>query len=195
MNGPETRLARLVGAGAFPRLFGLMLLAIGHAAGVTGLDAQQTWTLEFTDNGTGPTFLAESQPVTVQDVMGSTLASTDSFRLQTHFTDARLAGCESTRPDLPDAVIVPTEVTDRVGSLSLAVFEDGQVNYSFRTTDDGAEYAITMNANNPDAVEVVRAVSGELLLLATGAPLSVTRNKTEMFSCTGAADFSIKLAP
>ena len=52
-----------------------------------------------------------------------------------------------------------------------------------------------MNATNSNTVQVVRSDSGELILSATEAPLSLTRDKAETFSCTGAADFSMRLVP
>ena len=100
------RFARLVRL-AFQRLLGLLLL--GHVAGVTGLVAQEEWTVEFSDAG-APTFRAESQPISVREAMGAILATTDAFRLVTDLTDARLTGCTSTRPDLPDARIQPAEI-------------------------------------------------------------------------------------
>jgi hypothetical protein len=133
--------------------------------------------------------------VSVQEAMGAILVTTDSFRLLTDLAEPRLTGCTSTRPDLPDARILPGEIADRVGSLNLAVFENGQVNFSFRTTTDGAEYAITMNASRPDLIQVTRSDSGELVLTATGGPLSVVREKTETFSCADVADFTITLLP
>ena len=69
------------------------------------------------------------------------------------------------------------------------------MNSTFRTTTDGTEYAITMTASGPDVVQVMPADSRELTLSATGAPLSVIRDKVEMFSCAGVADFMITLTP
>ena len=173
-----------------------LLIGIGtHVAGVTGLVAQEAWTVEFVDDGAAPTFRAESQPISVREAMGAILATTDAFRLMTDLTDARLTGCTSTRPDLPDARIQPAEIADRIGSLSLVVFENGQVNFTFRTTTDGTEYAITMGGLGPVLVQVTHVDSGELVLSATGAPLRVIRDKTEMFQCAGAADFTIRLMP
>lgn len=176
-------------------LLTVTLQALGYAAGFTGLAAQETGTVEFVDDGAAPTFRAEPQPVTIREAMGAVLATSESFRLLTDLTGSRLAGCESTRPDLPDARIDPAEIADRVGSLNLAVFEDGQANFTFRTTTGGTEYAITMNASESEAVQVTRADSGELILSATAAPLSVTRDKAETFSCVEAADFAIRLTP
>lgn len=194
MKSFGTRVSLLVSGSAFRCLIASLLLALGHVACGTAVYAQETWTVEFTDAG-APTFRSEPQPVTVQEAMGALLATTESFRLLADFTDSRLARCASTRPDLPDARIQPTEIADRVGSLNLALFEGGQVNFTFRTTTNGTEYAITMNASGPDAVEVVRSDSGELVLSATGAPLSVVRDQVEMFSCTGVADFTIRWTP
>jgi hypothetical protein len=126
--------------------------------------------------------------------MGAVLATAESFRMLTDLIEPRLAGCRSTRPDLPDARILPGEIADRVGSLNLAVFEDGQVNLTFRTTTNGPEYAITLRSES-GVVQVSRAASGELVLVGTGAPLSVTRERAEMFTCDGAADFTIRLVP
>lgn len=127
--------------------------------------------------------------------MGAVLVTAEPFRLLTDLTESRLAGCQSTRPDLPDARIQPEEIADRAGSLALAVFEEGEASFTFRTVTDGTEYAITMNGFKSGAVEVSRAESGRLVLSATGAPLSVIRDRTEMFSCAGAADFTITVSP
>jgi hypothetical protein len=127
--------------------------------------------------------------------MGAVLVTAESFRLLTDLTESRLAGCQSIRPDLPDAQIQPEEIADRVGSLALTVFEEGEVSFTFRTTTNGTEYAITMNGTKSGAVEVSRAESGELVPSATGAPLSVIRDRAEMFTCAGAADFTITVSP
>lgn len=195
MRSRETGVIRLLGTGSLQCLFVLIVIAFGHLVGVAGLDAQETWSIEFTDDGAAPTFRAESQAVTVREAMGAVLVTAESFRLLTDFTDSLLAGCSSTRPDLPDARIQPEEIRDRVGSLSLAVFEDGKVNFTFRTITGGTEYAITMNGSGRDAVQVTRADSGELVLSGTETPLSVIRNKAEMFYCNDAAHFTIRLSP
>jgi len=181
MESFGTRVALLIGVAA-------------HVLGVAGIAAQEEWTVEFSDAG-APTFRAKSQPISVREAMGAILATTDAFRLMTDLTDARLTGCTSTRPDLPDARIQPEEIADRIGSLSLAVFENGQVNFTFRTTTDGTEYAISLSGPARDLVQVTREDSGGLVLSATGAPLGVIRDKVEMFQCPGAADFTIRLMP
>lgn len=155
------------------------------------------WTVEFSESsgGESPTFRSDPQPVTVREAMGAVLVTAESFRLLTDLTETRLTECQSTRPDLPDARIQPEEIADRVGSLALTVFEKGEVSFTFRTTTNGTEYAITMNGTQSGAVQVSRAESGELILSATGAPLGVIRDRAEMFTCAGAADFTIRLAP
>jgi hypothetical protein len=127
--------------------------------------------------------------------MGGVLVTAEPFRLLTDLTESRLAGCQSTRPDLPDARIQPEEIADRIGSLALAVFEEGEVSFTFRTTTNGAEYAITMDGTKSGPVQAVARQSAELVLSATGAPLSVIRDRAEMFTCARAADFTIRLAP
>ncbi len=180
------------------------LLSVGPAVGAAPLEAQSVqpapsgaWTVKFSESsgGESPTFRSEPQPVAVREAMGAVLVTAESFRLLTDFTDSRLAGCQSTRPDLPDARIQPEEIADRVGSLALAVFEEGEVSFTFRTTTNGTEYAITMTGTQSGAVQVSRAQSGELVLSATGAPLSVIRDRAEMFTCAGAADFTITVSP
>jgi hypothetical protein len=89
--------------------------------------------------------------------MGGVLVTAEPFRLLTDLTESRLAGCQSTRPDLPDARIQPEEIADRIGSLALAVFEEGEVSFTFRTTTNGAEYAITMDGTKSGPVQVSRA--------------------------------------
>jgi hypothetical protein len=180
------------------------VLSVSLAVGAGPLEAQSVqpapsgaWTVEFSESpgDKSPTFRSEPQPVTVREAMGAVLVTAESFRLLTDLTESRLAGCQSTRPDLPDARIQPDEIADRIGSLALAVFEEGQVSFTFRTTTNGTEYAITMNGTKSGAVQVSRAESGELVLSATGAPLSVIRDRAEMFTCAGAADFTIRLTP
>ena len=175
----------------------VVILSVGMGLD-PGLDADRSSTIEFTESAGGqpaPTFRSEAQPIEVKDVMGSVLATTESFRLLTDLTESRLAACKSTRPDMPDAHFDPAEFADRVGSLNLAVFDGKEVNFTFRTTTDGPEYALTVNAPKGDGVQVTSSESGKLVLSATGARLSVTREKTEMFSCPGAADFTIILSP
>lgn len=182
-------------------LVGILSLGLVGVAPLGALGVQpassEAWTLAFIESpgGKSPTFRSDPQPVSVRKAMGAVLVSVDSFRLLTDFTAPRLAGCQSTRPDLPDARIHPGEIADRVGSFTLAVFEKGMVSFTFRTTTNGTEYAITMKGMGSDAVQVSRAESGELVLSATAAPLSVIRDRSEMFTCTGAADFTIRLAP
>ena len=180
------------------------LLSLGLAGVAVSLEAQSEgggasgeWTLEFLESpdDASPTFRSEPQSVTIREAMGAVLATAESFRLLTDLTESRLAVCESTRFDLPDSRILPGEIVDRVGSLDLAVFEAGQVSFTFRTTTDGTEYAITMNGYKPGDVDVSRAESGEIVLAATGAPLMVIRDRAETFICDGAADFTIRLAP
>lgn len=180
------------------------VLSVGPAVGASPLGAQSVqprpsgaWTVVFSESpgGESPTFRSEPQPVAVREAMGAVLVTAESFRLLTDFTDSRLARCQSTRPDLPDARIQPEEIADRVGSLALAVFQEGEVSFTFRATANGTEYAITMNGTKSGTVQVSRAQSGELVLSATGAPLSVIRDRAEMFTCAGAADFTIRLAP
>lgn len=156
-----------------------------------------SWTLEFLEpqGGESPTFRSEPQPVTLRNTMGADLVTAESFRLLTDLTEVRLAGCQSTRPDLPDARPLPEEIADRVGSLTLVVFEEGQVSFTFRTTTNGTEYALTMNGFEPGVVHTLREESGELVLSATGAPLSIIRDRTETFTCVDAADFTIRLVP
>ena len=182
------------------------ILSVGPTVG-TGQEAEPpqggegspgAWTVEFSESpgdGSVPTFRSEPQPANVREAMGAVLVTAESFRLLTDLTESRLAGCQSTRPDLPDARIQPEEIRDRVGSLNLTVFEDGKVAFTFRTTTGGTEYAITMNGFKSGAVEVSRAESGRLVLSATGASLRVIRDRTEMFSCAGAADFTITVSP
>ena len=174
----------------------VVILSVGMGLD-PGPDADRSSTIEFTESAGGqpaPTFRSEAQSIEVKDVMGSVLATTESFRLLTDLTESRLAACKSTRPDMPDARIDPAEIADRVGSLNLVVFDGKEVNFTFRTTTDGPEYALTVNAPKGD-VQVTSSESGKLVLSATGARLSVTREKTEMFSCPGAADFTIILSP
>ena len=193
----------IVMAPGYLQLLLVGILSVGPAVGTGPLEAQSVqqvpsgaWTVEFSESpgGESPTFRSEPQPVTVREAMGAVLVTAESFRLLTDLTESRLAGCQSTRPDLPDARIQPEEIADRVGSLTLAVFEKGEVSLTFRTTTNGTEYAITMNGTQSGAVQVSRAESGELVLSATGAPLSVIRDRAEMFTCAEAADFRIRLA-
>ncbi len=180
------------------------VLSVGPAVGASPLGAQSVqpapsgaWTVEFSESpgGESPTFRSDPQPVTVREAMGAVLVTAEPFRLLTDLTESRLAGCQPTRPDLPDARIQPEEIADRIGSLALAVFEEGEVSFAFRTTTNGAEYAITMDGTKSGTVQVSRAQSGELVLSATGAPLSVIRDRAEMFTCAGATNFTIRLAP
>jgi len=64
------------------------------------------------------------------------------------------------------------------GCLALTVFEEGDVSFTLS-----------------GAVQVSRVESGELVLSATGAPLSVIRDRAEMFTCAAAADFTITVSP
>ncbi|MCK5490164.1 MAG: hypothetical protein KAI98_09245 [Gemmatimonadetes bacterium] len=180
------------------------VLSVGPAVGASPLGAQSVqpapsgaWAVEFSESpgGESPTFRSDPQPVTVREAMGAVLVTAEPFRLLTDLTESRLAGCQPTRPDLPDARIQPEEIADRIGSLTLAVFEEGEVSFTFRTTTNGAECAITMDGTKSGTVQVSRAQSGELVLSATGSPLSVIRDRAEMFTCAGATNFTIRLAP
>lgn len=181
------------------------VLSVGPAVGASPLGAPRACSRHRPEHGPSsslnhlaaesPTFRSDPQPVTVREAMGAVLVTAEPFRLLTDVTESRLAGCQPTRPDLPDARIQPEEIADRIGSLALAVFEEGEVSFTFRTTTNGAEYAITMDGTKSGTVQVSRTQSGELVLSATGAPLSVIRDRAEMFTCAGAADFTIRLAP
>lgn len=155
-------------------------------------------TVEFAESagrGGAPTFRSEAQPVTVQDAMGAVLVTAEEFRLRTVRTDSWLAECQSMRPDLPDARVQPDEIADRVGSLSLAVFDQKQVNFSFRATTDGTEYVLTVDGSQADSVKVTASPSGALVASVTEAPMTVVRNKEESFYCPAAAAFTIKIEP
>lgn len=179
------------------------ILTLGVLGGAAPLGAQEQdapaggSTAEFAESAGGggaPTFRSEPQPVTVKKAMGAVLVTAEDFRLRTALT-SRLAECQSTRPDLPEARIQPDEIADRVGTLNLAVFDQKQVNFTFRTTTHGTEYALTVDGSKPNAVQVSLSPSGALVLSATGAPMSVIRDKAETFSCPGAAAFTIRIEP
>jgi hypothetical protein len=179
----------------------LSLGAVGAAAPLWAQEEEEPEvpaegpTLEFAESGGAPTFRSEAQTVTLQDVMGSALVTAEEFRLRTEGMTGWLAGCQSMRPDLPDARILPTEIADRVGKLSLAVFNEEQVNFSFRSTTDGTEYVLTVDGSQADSVAVSTASSGALTATVTAAPMIVVRNKEESFHCPNGADFTVKIEP
>ena len=129
------------------------VLSVGPAVGASPLGAQSVqpapsgaWTVEFSESpgGESPTFRSDPQPVTVREAMGGVLVTAEPFRLLTDLTESRLAGCQSTRPDLPDARIQPTT--------------------------NGAEYAITMDGTKSGTVQVSRASPGSSSCQRPGRP-------------------------
>ena len=175
----------------------VQLLGVGIVVNATPIYAQALFPgemkLEFSGSNF-PTFQSEPQPVKVMEAMGAVLVTADSFRLLTNLTDIRLEGCQSTRPDLPDAQIFPEEIADRTGSLNFAVFAEGKSSFTFRTTTGGAEYAISMGDFKPAEAQVTRTDSGEIILSATGVSLNITRDLEQTFVCNAAGDFTIRLA-
>ena len=174
-------------------------LAVLGAAGP--LSAQEPETAEsgstvaFTGSGGAPTFRSDAQTATLKDMMGSVLATADEYRLRAEGMESWLAGCQSMRPDLPDARILPAEIAELVGSLNLAVFNQEQVNFSHRSTKDDAEYVLTVDGSQADSTVVSAAASGALTATVTGAPMLVVRNKEESFHCANGADFTVKIEP
>lgn len=183
-----------------------MILGLGLLGTASPLAAQEPEepaagsTLQFTGSGGGgPTFLSEAQTVTVQDAMGAVLVTAEEYRLRTKGMEAWLATCQSMRPDLPDARVLPSEIADRVGKLSFAVFNREQVNFSFRSVEStdpgGAEYVLTVDGSQADSVSVTEGSPGTLTAAVIGAPMIVVRNKEESFHCANAADFTVKIEP
>lgn len=177
-----------------PHLLLVGALCIGVGAGPYLTVGPIAPTIEFS-GPPGDTFRSDPQAVEMHEMGGSVLATTDSFRLLTDVTEARLSTCQSTRPDLPDESFDPAEVEDRVGTLSLAVFDKEKVNFSFRSTEGTPEYVLTVEAEEDDDLELSSEESGRLVVSATDARLNVTRDKVLTFYCPGAADFTIILSP
>lgn len=140
-----------------------------------------------------PTFRSVRQAARILEPTGAVLATAESFRLLTVLSPSVLATCSSTRPDLPDSRIRTEEVADRVGTLTVAVFSESQVNFSFRTTDGSPEYAISVNGLQARDVQVSDDASGELVARVLGAHIMLIRDATEYFNCTGGGDYEVTL--
>ena len=140
-----------------------------------------------------PTFRSSRQAARILEPTGAVLATAESFRLLTVLSPSVLATCSSTRPDLPDSRIRPEEVADRVGTLTVAVFSESQVNFSFRTTDHSPEYAISVNGLQARDIQVSDDKSGELVARVLGAHIMLIRDATEFFNCTGGGDYQVTL--
>jgi hypothetical protein len=123
--------------------------------------------------------------------MGAVLVRAESFRLLTALSATSAATCRSLRPDLPDARIRPEEFADRVGTVTLAVFDGKQVNLSFRTTVGSPEYAVTLDGLQASDVRVSPTGDGGVVVSVSDVPLTVTRDRTESFYCSSSAGFSV----